>query len=266
MKQRRDVEAIRLQERFDDSDQLRRQVFGRAGKPVAQLGEGLPCGLEHEALKAEPIWQLLEIDRGDLAHVRRTAERRGEFGADRCAGGIEHEGLYLAPVDGELRFYDRFHPQHVGPAKFQMRPVGHHFDLRGRLRRWRRLTAFTGFRDRERHAEDVDVFGQEQAVLVGVVGYAAQPSPDDLLAEQLGCEGPEPHDVRHILGVPALRQHCHRYDVLQVLTGGTPLADIVHDLAQQFFFLEGKELLTAGFGKVCRVDDLLQARLVILVG
>ena len=72
--------------------------------------------------------------------------------------------------------------------------------------------------------------------------------------------------MRHILCVPSLRKHRHRYDVLKVLTGGTPFPNVVHDLAQKFLLLQGEELLAAGFGKVCRVDDLLQARLVVLVG
>ena len=144
--------------------------------------------------------------------------------------------------------------------------LGHHVDLGGRLwRRWR-LAPFGRFVDRERHAEDVHVFGPEQSVLVFVVSDAAQAAADHLLAQELGREGTQTHDVGDVLGVPAFRQHGDGDDVLQVLARTAALADIVDDLAEQLFLLQLLQTLFSRHRDVGRIHDRLQTLLVSLVG
>ena len=77
----------------------------------------------------------------------------------------------------------------------------------------------------ERYAEDVDVLRLEQAGLrVDFVGGAAQAAAHDLLAQELAGEGPQAHDVRDRLGVPALGEHAHGNHILNLLTRFAELA------------------------------------------
>ena len=85
----------------------------------------------------------------------------------------------------------------------------------------------------ERDAEDVGVLDVEQAVLVQVVGLAAERAADDLLAEELRAEGADAEDVGDGVGVPALGEHRDRDDAADRLAELAVLADGVHHLAQQ---------------------------------
>ena len=100
----------------------------------------------------------------------------------------------------------------------------------GRRRRWRRPVAALVRQEGERHAEDVDVLGLEEAGLgIHLVGRAAQAPPDHLLAQELAGEGPQAHDVRHGLGVPAFGEHPDRDHVLDLLArlAGLPTVSTV---------------------------------------
>src|SRR5581483_12328326 len=83
----------------------------------------------------------------------------------------------------------------------------------------------------EGDAKDVGVFDGEEAVLVEVVGLAAEAAADDLFAEQLSAEGPDAQDVCDGVGVPALREHGDRNYAAYGLPELALLADGVHDFA-----------------------------------
>ena len=90
-------------------------------------------------------------------------------------------------------------------ADFQCVALGAHgLDLDGLARRLRRRDDRLGG-EVEGNAEDVGIFDIEQALLVQLVGLAAQRAADDLLAEKLGAEGADAEDVGDGVGVPALR-------------------------------------------------------------
>jgi hypothetical protein len=114
--------------------------------------------------------------------------------------------------------------------------------------------------EREGHAEDVHVLGREEAIVIQVVARAAEPPPHHLLAQELGRERAQPHDVRHRLRVPALREHAHGDHVLDLRAGLPGLAHRVHLLAQTLGLLVLGELLARRAVVVVRVV-LLDARL-----
>lgn len=96
VEQRRVVETVRVEERLDDPDQLRRRKLVGAGEPMAQLCKRLPRGLEREALQTEALRQLLEVDRGEIPHVRRTDERW----CPSCAAAMERVVAEAAGLKG----------------------------------------------------------------------------------------------------------------------------------------------------------------------
>ena len=82
----------------------------------------------------------------------------------------------------------------------------HGLDLDRLARRLRRRDDRLGG-EVERNAEDVGVLDVEQALLVQVVGLAAQRAADDLLAEELRAEGADAEDVGDGVRVPAFGEH-----------------------------------------------------------
>ena len=84
-------------------------------------------------------------------------------------------------------------------------------DLDGLARRLRRGDDRLGG-EVEGDAEDVGVLDVEEALLVQVVGLAAQGAADHLLAEELGAEGADAENVGDGVGVPALGEHGDRDD------------------------------------------------------
>ena len=72
-----------------------------------------------EPLKAEAVGQRCQIDLGDLAHVGRATECRGELGGDGCRRRIEGQCLDLGPIDGEKRLHHLFDPQDVRPSQLE---------------------------------------------------------------------------------------------------------------------------------------------------
>ena len=104
----------------------------------------------------------------------------------------------------------------------------------------------------ERDAEHVGVFDVEQALLVEIVGLAAQRAADDLLAQKLGAEGADAEDVGDGVGVPAFGQHRDGDDAADGLAQAVLLADGVHDLAQQVLIGD----VLAGADVAGALDDL----------
>jgi hypothetical protein len=89
-------------------------------------------------------------------------------------------------------------------------------------------------REVEGDAEDVGVFRIEEALLVEVVGLAAQGAADDLLAEELGAEGSNAEDVCDIVRIPPLGEHGDGDDATDARTELVCLSDRVHHFAQKF--------------------------------
>src|SRR5207249_3185995 len=88
--------------------------------------------------------------------------------------------------------------------------------------------------ERERNAVDVDMLRRQQSGLgIGRVAYPPESAANDLLAQQLACERPDPKNMRHVVSVPALSEHRHGNDAPDVLTKVTALADGIYDLAQR---------------------------------
>ena len=106
--------------------------------------------------------------------------------------------------------------------------------LRGPRRRWIGDWAVGGH-ERERDAVDLRVLGSELAVLADDVRAPAQPTADDLLAQQLASERSDSEDVGDRIGVPSLGEHRHRHDAADVFAEPALLPDGVHDLAQKVF-------------------------------
>ena len=122
----------------------------------------------------------------------------------------------------------------IGPADFKLGLARVRFDDGLGCRWWRRavLPAFVGKKGKG-HAEYVDVFGIEQPIFgIDLVGGASQAAPNHLLTQQLAGEGPQAHDVRHRLGVPALVEHAHGDDLLDLFAWLPGLAHRVHRAAQ----------------------------------
>ena len=146
-------------------------------------------------------------------------------------------------------------------ADFERVALGPHgLDLDRLARRLRRRDDRLGG-EVEGNAEDVGVLDVEQAVLVQVVGLAAQRAADDLLAQELRAEGADAEDVGDGVGVPAFGEHRDRDDAADRAAELAGLADGVHDFAQQF--LVGDVLACAG---VAGALDDLAAEALDLVG
>ena len=73
--------------------------------------------------------------------------------------------------------------------------------------------------DLERNAEDLRDLLAELSILSHRVAGSAQPSADDLFAQQLRHERPEPDDVGDGVAVPSLGQHPHADDAAHVPAG-----------------------------------------------
>jgi len=121
---------------------------------------------------------------------------------------------------------------HARKADFQGVAVrAHGLDLHG-FARWLRRSHHGLGSEVEGNAEHVGVFDVEQAVLIEVVGLAAQRATDDLFAQQLGAEGAHAEHVGDGVGIPALGKHGHRHHAANRVAQATGLADGVHHLAQ----------------------------------
>ena len=87
--------------------------------------------------------------------------------------------------------------------------------------------------DGKRDAVHIDVFlGQQPGFRVGGVVHAPQTSANHLLAEKLTREGAQSEDMRDVVSVPALVQHCHGHDASHLFAGFTGLTDSGDDLPQ----------------------------------
>ena len=136
------------------------------------------------------------------------------------------------------------------------------------------LVLADGRHELERDAVHVGVLGGEEAVLVGLVGAAAQAAADDLLAQQLGAERADAEDVGDGVGVPALGEHGDGDDAADRLAELARLADGVHHLAHDLAVVDvlglaagdaagvlGAELLDLDGGDLLELIGQLVARL-----
>ena len=85
----------------------------------------------------------------------------------------------------------------------------------------------------EGDAQHVGVFDAEQAVLVQLVGLAAQGAAHHLFAQELGAEGAHAQNVGDGVGVPAFGEHGNGHHAADGTAQGALLADGVHHFAQQ---------------------------------
>ena len=85
----------------------------------------------------------------------------------------------------------------------------------------------------ERDAEHVGVLDVEQALLVQIVGLAAEGAAHHLLAQKLGAERAYSEDVGDGAGVPALGEHRDRHHAAGGAAEPARHADGVHHFAQQ---------------------------------
>ena len=95
----------------------------------------------------------------------------------------------------------------------------------------------------EGDAQHVRVLHAEQALVVQLVGLAAQGAAHHLLAQELGAEGAHAQNVGDGVGVPALGEHGDRDHAADGTAQGAFLADGVHHFAQQVLV---RDLLGAG--------------------
>ena len=126
--------------------------------------------------------------RGDVFRVQSQPGPFGKF----------LEQLRIADLQAVTR-----HPRKADLCFF---PLWQGVDGAGRLDRPVPVLA-DGGHELERDAVHVGVLGGEEAVLVGLVGAAAQAAADDLLAQELGAERADAEDVGDGVGVPALGEH-----------------------------------------------------------
>src|SRR4051812_23310580 len=102
--------------------------------------------------------------------------------------------------------------------------MGTHLDGRSWL--WSLRHGFVAWEERERDAVDLGVLRCEvPRRLIDRVAAPPQPTPDDLLTEQLAAEGPDAENVRDRVGVPPLSEHGDGYDAADVLSELALLSD-----------------------------------------
>ena len=97
----------------------------------------------------------------------------------------------------------------------------------------------------EGDSKDVGILDVEQPLFIELVRLPPQRPADDLLAEELGAEGPDAEDMGDGVGVPALGEHRHRDDTPNPAAERARLADGVHHLAEQVLVGEISGVLLA---------------------
>ncbi len=213
-----------------DALELAEQVELRLLAGVAPLRVEQALGEVEEQRRRPHVAQVLEVQvhaLADDAGVPRDRTGRPGPGVSSRIGVVVELGRQ--PLLGQLDAI----ALDAREADFERVALGPHgLDLDRLARRLRRRDDRLG-REVERNAEDVGVLDVEQALLVQVVGLAAQRAADDLLAEELRAEGADAEDVGDGVGVPALGEHRDRDDAADRLAEPARLADGVHDLAQQ---------------------------------
>ena len=168
---------------------------------------------------AELPRQSLQVDPCDPRHVRLAVEHRGQLGEGRGLGGVQLQRHAPCQVERQYRLVDVVDAQHVGPGDLELRLSP------GRARPASSASAAAAARPRPPSCgrkvngtpKMLTYSGSNKPGLrVHFVGGAPQAPPDHLLAQQLAGEGPQAHDVRDRLGVPALGEHAHGDDVLDL--------------------------------------------------
>src|ERR1700678_3135387 len=144
----------------------------------------------------------------ELCEVRLPVDHWRQLCDHRSLVGIEHEALYLVGIQSQLRSIFVINPNDVWPGKFILRAsLSNGFDpgfARGRRRR-RSIGASLVREKREGHPKYVYVFRPEQAVRFNVIRCSSQAASYHLLAQKLGSERAQSHDVGDGLGGPAFR-------------------------------------------------------------
>ena len=159
------------------------------------------CGGPHVAEMLKIHVHALAYDAG-IVGDRRSDDVWGEF-EDGILVELGCEAL-LGQIDA-ITFDAR-------EANFERVALGSHsLDLNRFARRLGRRDDGLG-REVEGNAEHIGVFDIEQAVLVEVVGLAAQGASDDLLAQELRAEGADAENVRDGVRIPTFREHRDRDD------------------------------------------------------
>ena len=209
---------------------------------------------------------MLAVVGGPIVDGAPAFPLRTDLHPGRVLLGRHHEAGHGLDVGGDVEpgIADVAHDPRE--ADLQGRPLTHRLDQRLRLDRGR--AGATLALDRERLKGDaVDVHVLRHAHVV--VGGAPQPPAHHLLAQQLRAERAQSQHLRHVLGVPPLRQHGHRHDAADVGTGLAGLAHGRHATAQRL----GRGLAgAAGVGLLLRpgeegrVDSQRALRLARTVG
>jgi hypothetical protein len=130
---------------------LCQEHFAAALPGVSHLIEDVSRGLEDDALCSELACQPFELDAVDFGDVGFAFERR-----------IHFQRLCLVPIQHQRGLEDAVDANDVRPANLELGLGGVRLDgfLRSGRRRRSVLAPFVR-QKRERHAEDVDVFGVE---------------------------------------------------------------------------------------------------------
>ena len=152
--------------------------------------------------------------------------------ADQVRGQLQHGVLVELGGQPFLGQFDAV-AHDAGEADFECIAFGPHgLDLDSLPRRLRRRDHRLGG-EVEGNAQDVGVFHIEEALFVEIVGLAAESAADDLLAKELGAEGPDAQHMRDRSGIPALGEHGDGDDAADRSAQLAVLADRVHDLAEK---------------------------------
>ena len=241
-----------------DALELAEEVELRLLAGIAPLGVEQPLGEVEDERGRPHVAEVLEVQVHALADDAGVARDRwaDEVGREFQDGVVVEVGGQ--PLLGQLHAV----ALDAREADFERIALGAHgLDLDRLARRLRRGDDRLGG-EVERNAEHVGVFDVEQALLVQVVGLAAQRAADHLLAQELGAEGADAEHVGDGVGVPAFGEHRDRDDAADGAAELAGLADGVHDLAQQF--LVGDVL--AGTRVAGALDDLAAEALDLVGG
>ncbi|MDT4852850.1 hypothetical protein FQZ97_870990 [compost metagenome] len=168
-------------------------------------------------------------------HVCRLADDAGILRLRRAHQvGREHKLGFVVEVCDQT-FFRQLDPIAFDTWKDDLQRIAlgaHRFDLHGFARCGGRCDDGFGC-EVEGDAEHVGVFDVEQALVVQLIGLAAQCAADDLFAQKLGAEGADAEHVGNGIGIPTFCEHRYRHNAADRAAQLPCLADRVHNLAQE---------------------------------
>ena len=153
----------------------------------------------------------------DAADVGLPLHHRGELGERRRLRGVQPQHRHTLPVEREPGDPRVFHANHVRPGDLELRFSGS-ASIRD-LGVGAAGRASPRRQEGDGNAEDVDVLGREDRSRGPARTQCAADRAPPPARRGAGWRMPQPHDVRHRARVPALGEHGHRDDVLDVLAG-----------------------------------------------